>query len=615
MPISKPYLAVSKSIAGWAGFALVAIVAVNAMLTASPQEPGSVSQITAFHRSGQTFLTWIEVDSADGYHIYRHTSPITPATLSESERLTETWGPLDSETSKHRFAGTGAPTNFVIADGAAPLSDATGLFVYTTQPGEEGTAYYAVTTTRRGKESLILSMGENSLAKGVSESVDTPQPILVASINGGGGRAYTQFMDYANWNPTLQGYAFNYSVALPPDYDPSRSYPLMVRLHAYSDRYQLEPEAEYGWNVIQLFPDDPGEAFDTLHTWWYGFVAEHDYRDSRSIPETGRVVNFTEQRVVRAISEVINNPFYKVDDQLVHVVGHSMGASGALSMGMRYGNVVSGIYASQPMTNYRSSPQFQKNFRRLWGRPSVNLPIVNGGPYSQPILKYGESGSEPTGVWDWVNHVRQLARRAGDDMAILTVDHGKADTTIDWQTQGRPFARALNNARVGFSAASIEGQIHDWMLFGAVVHSMYGLGYGDTFPWRYPLGMSFPGLSNGSDSGALTPLSVGDEHYNATIEWATPWTPFGEDIVDLPARYEITLRSVSVESQHVDVTPRRTQLFSVPPGKACRYLVLDAANGQTLADGRVLSDTKGLVSILAVPIQPIAGSRLSIDCT
>lgn len=613
MPTSKPYLAVSQT-ARWAVgviAATIGIIAVNVSFTA----PSQATEITAFHRAGQTFLTWAEVDEADGYHIYRHTSPITEATLPEAERLTNKWGALDSETSRHRFGGTIVPANFVITEGAAPLGDATGVFIYTTQPGEEGDAYYAVTVTRRGKEFPLLSTGENSLSTGVSESVNTPEPVFVTSINDGGGRVYTQFMDYANWNPTLQGYAFNYLVDLPADYDPSQSYPLMVTLHAYDQRYELEPLAEYRWNVIQLFPDDPGVAFDTLHTWWYGFAAEHDYRDTNSIPRSGRVVNFTEQRVMRAVSEVINSSDYNVDDQLVHIAGHSMGASGALSMGMRYGNVVSGIYASEPMTNYGTSPQFRNSFRRLWGRPGVNLPIVNGGPYSEPIRKYGELGSEPTRVWDWVNHDRQLTRRAGDDMAILTIDHGKADTTIDWYTQGRPFARALNNARVGFSAASIGGGVHEWMQFGAVVHSMYGLGDADAFPWRYPLGMSFPGLSNGSGSGALAPLPVGDERYNATIEWATPWMPFGEKITDLPTRYEITLRSVSAESQLVDVTPRRTQLFSVLPGTACSYVVTDAASGRMLEDGSVLTDTDGLVTVLAAPIQPDAGSRLSIDCT
>ncbi|MEE9321666.1 MAG: hypothetical protein V3U76_14570 [Granulosicoccus sp.] len=608
------YFAVGRA-AKWVVLAIVAVAAVVAMLTMPSRASGTATGISAFHRSGQTFLTWSEVGEADAYHIYRHTSPISNATLSEAERLTDKWGALDSETSKHRFAIATAPGNLIIADGTIPLSDASGLFVYTTQPGEEGMAYYAVTTTRRGKELLTLTAGENSQAIGVVESVDTPEPILVASINDGGGRAYTQFMDYANWNPTLQGYAFNYSVALPPDYDPTRSYPLMVRLHAYTDRYQLEPATEYGWDVIQLFPDDPGEASGSLHTWWYGFVAEHDYRTAESIPSAGRVVNFTEQRVMRAVNEVIANPDFNVDDQLIHFIGHSMGASGALSMGMRYGNVISGIYASQPMTNYRSSPRFQKNFQRLWGLPRVNLPIVNSGPYSEPIQKYGESGSDPTGVWDWVNHVRQLARRAGDDMAILTVDHGKADSTIDWQTQGRPFVRAMNSARVGFSAASIEGQIHDWMLFGAVVHPMYGLGYSDdAFPWRYPLELSYPGLSNGSDSGALTPPPFGDEHYNATIEWATPWTPFGENIVDLSARYEITIRSATDESQLVDVTPRRTQLFSVLAGTKCRFTVLGVANGRLLADGSISADVNGLVTVLAIPIQPNAGSRLSINC-
>ncbi len=118
-------------------------------------------------------------------------------------------------------------------------------------------------------------------------------------------------------------------------------------------------EAEYEWQTIQLFVDDPGSDRGTQHTWWYGFAADHDYQNDGPIPESGVIRNFTEQRVLYAIDEVVANTDFNVETSRVHAVGHSMGGSGALSLGIRYGNVFSAIYSSQGMTNYSTSPTFQ----------------------------------------------------------------------------------------------------------------------------------------------------------------------------------------------------------------------------------------------------------------
>lgn len=331
----------------------------------------TAGQLVAVHRSGQTFLTWPETGAQTEYHIYRHNLPITSANLATAERLTSQWGPVGADTSRHRFPAGAAPINLIISDLAAPLSDATGLFVHTTQSGEAGDAYYAVTAVDSGVEaSTILA---TSLR--VTESISTPEPVLAVSVNGGRGRVYTQFMDYANWNPTLAGYAFNYSVALPANYDSSQSYPLQINLHAYNRRYRLESQAEYGWQVIQLFPDDPGHGTNGgIHTWWYGFAAEHDFiADAGLNPVTGTIVNFTEQRVLQAVDEVITNADFNVDADLIHAYGHSMGASGALSLGVRYGNVIASIYASQPMTDFEADVSFKSEFQSVWGNPATGL--------------------------------------------------------------------------------------------------------------------------------------------------------------------------------------------------------------------------------------------------
>ena len=136
-------------------------------------------------------------------------------------------------------------------------------FVYTTQPGDSASAYYAVTAVSNGVESIASLM---TVGDPVSESVQTPRDVLTLSINGGNGRLYTQYMDYSQWNPTFNGYIYNYTVALPSNYNPARSYSLMVEPHAHSEINKFVEQSEFGWQVISLFPYDPGEAVAVSYT-------------------------------------------------------------------------------------------------------------------------------------------------------------------------------------------------------------------------------------------------------------------------------------------------------------------------------------------------------------
>ena len=151
----------------------------------------AATAIQAFHRSGQTFITWTEdgAVTGEGYHVYRSNAPITTANIGSAQKLTAKWGALDDQTSVHKFAATAAsvPDHFVINDLASPLADNKGLFVFTTPNGSSGTWYYAVTQVTNGTESLTLTAGQNTLATGVSELVATPQPVLTVSTNAGKG--------------------------------------------------------------------------------------------------------------------------------------------------------------------------------------------------------------------------------------------------------------------------------------------------------------------------------------------------------------------------------------------------------------------------------------------
>ncbi|MEZ5651554.1 MAG: alpha/beta hydrolase-fold protein [Burkholderiaceae bacterium] len=578
---------------------------------AYPDDPGrSLAPIAATRRAGQTFVTWVEDDAASGekYHVYRHDQPITSANLATAKRLTQRWGALPEGTAVNGNAGTQDPKNFVIRDLDSPLPDGIGLFVHTTQPGESAQAYYAVTEVVGGVERTDIVAGVNSLSTPVSEAVQPPSAVFVQSRNRGLGRLYTQFMDYEHWNPTLNGYAYNYAVGLPENFDPSRAYPIKLELHAYGGSHRRVDAAEFGWPAIQVLPDDPGGT-GSAHTWWYGFARNHDYRQPNTVPTNDVIVNFTEQRVLRILDELMHDPQIKVDPTRTHAWGHSMGASGSLSLGIRYGAVFAGIYASEPMTNYATSPVFIGEFERLWGRRADNLPIANEGPDAAPIARYGEGGDAPTGVWDWMDHGRQLQRRRGEAFAFLMFGHGKDDRTIDWATQGRPFIAQLDSARAAFSSIAQGGWDHTWMAFAGVNHAMFSRGYTDLGDYAYPATMTWPALHRATASGPLLPGDTGTDHYNLDIEWSTPWNSFASNPVDSADRYEISLRS-TVGNQTVDVTPRNTSAFKPRPGELWRWRV--TAGFSTLAQGSSQVDGQGLLTIPGVPV-PVGGSRLIIE--
>lgn len=563
--------------------------------------------ISASYRHGQTFLVWRESGSADEYHVYRHTSPISDANLSAAARLTGTWGPLGNDTSVNRYGGNSVPGNFVISDSGQTVSDDRGLFVHTVQNNQQGAVYYAVTSVVGGVEDRTIVPGRNATTNPVNEFVSTPRPVLTVSTNGGKGRIYTLYMDYARWNPTLKGYAYNFSVALPANYSSSTDYPLMVKLHSYNEPFQFESQSEYEWPVIQLFPSDPGEEVGSTHTWWYGFAKDHNYLTQGSIPNSGSVENFSEQQVLASVEFLINDGQFSVDKNLVHVWGHSMGGSGALALGMRYPGVFAGIYASEPMTNYAGSPVFQENFTRLWGQRSSNLRIVNNGRYNGSISNYNS-----TGVWSWMNHQEQLKRRRGDRFSYLMVDHGKADQVIEWQSQGQPMAQVFTDARVGFSASAVGGAGHSWLGFDSVVTSVFGLGYGDETAWRFPGNSSFPGIHNASGSGSLQPGATGDDRHNKTLEWSTAKNNFHQGIVDSSNRYEISLRSTTT-NQTADITPRNTNSFRPSAGVVCNWSATSIGGNSSVGSGNSTVDGDRLLTIRGVSILA-SGTRLLISC-
>ena len=185
--------------------------------------PRPATGLRAFHRAGQVFLTFKEVDcpfidaDADAlagrkpaedvswnrfsqyrsdlsggkiaeiaYRVYRHGKPITAANLHEAELLGEVpqLSILDERMIKTEWKGEriknvrlgGARVPRVCVEPKKELPVGTGVFVRTTD--KAGTFHYAVISVRDGVENSRQINAGNSLAEPLRESLARPEPIL-----------------------------------------------------------------------------------------------------------------------------------------------------------------------------------------------------------------------------------------------------------------------------------------------------------------------------------------------------------------------------------------------------------------------------------------------------
>jgi pimeloyl-ACP methyl ester carboxylesterase len=572
------------------------------------------AQLTAFHRSGQTFLTWPELPdgTTQTYRIYQHSTPFDAASLNQAQLVaevpqgsgifwTERARALEPPPEDKSYASL---RNYVITDGGAQLPDGTGLFVWTTH--EDGDFYYAVTAA----DGSILGV-----AGPVAERVSEPEPVLAWQSSSGLSRVYTQFMDHSTYNPTFdaprvgngwlgqpeelvadipqQQYAYNYWVGLPTVENCGgtipEQVPLILRLEGWGSRYAVPDAAEY-WCAVMIWADDPSQS------WYYGFSAVHDYRTESPVT-AGPIVNYTEERLLSAVHDVLRTASQPaIDPNRIYVYGHSMGATGALALAERYPQMFAAATAGEPMTNFAAAAMWIDELEGKWGARSLNLPIENRGPDAAHLVPYNS-----TGVWDWQNLAEQLSARRGDEMAFIAIAHGTQDTVIDWQAVARPAYAYFYTGRRAFIGEIIDAD-HTW------------LGFREHPNWNFEA-MSFrrdesiPALSNASGSMGIPPDGPGG--YNLSLEWSSSGNDFAGLPIDTPDRWAIVLRSMA-GNQTVDVTPRRLQQFKLVAGNAYTWQNVHLSDGAAIQGGTVVADADGLITITGFEVDEI-GNQLVLE--
>jgi len=221
-------------------------------------KPKQITGLKAFHRHGQTFLTWTEIeDIAEGkaditwgemvkkvracnpmvgiipkwpdreirYSVYRHTAPITAANIAQAEFIHDV--AQGSVYTEDRIArgkkGEHGPT-FLIAGQVLRrvmleknkfLPPGTGF--HWTTAAKAGKAHYAVVTSVNGVENTA-DFSDANTAGPLDEKVAQPAPMLVAEkVSDLRGKQKRQYVErwYSWWCvPPLSAYPRRYDVAI-----------------------------------------------------------------------------------------------------------------------------------------------------------------------------------------------------------------------------------------------------------------------------------------------------------------------------------------------------------------------------------------------------------------
>lgn len=613
--------------------------------------------ISVVHRSGQSFLSWKEnlATSGEVYRIYRSNEPVSAASLPQAQFLAEV-GENSARIWANFFVSDGIwsprlTDRMVFADNVGPLHQGTGALVWTLGAedfggGSTGQGYYAVTIKQPGGEETFLP---EYTAGPVDESVAPPAPVEISDSTGvrpgPGGHYYLQYMDLRTWNPTFHApnknnqyygfdpsdpslstalaYVYDYSVFEPtpelcggqvPD-----TLPVMVFLHgARGNRYGTPDKYPYPYCAYGVYPIDQSE------TWYFGFARSHDYRTDDPVGEDDVIVNYTEQRVLRMVADLMRNPPGKpVDPQRVYLFGHSMGGTGSMAMAQRYPNVFAAVYSGQPVTWFRPTDGVTESWpgqgARNWGDQALNLPIAISAPenWAAHLQKYNG-----VGVFDWEDlpsafDSSALPDRSADDMAPFAVDHGTADDSVKFRSQAERLYPILMDSNRTWAGA-ITGKSHEWSVFG---WALPNLGKVNDVPF-YNLSVirdeTIPGLSvastdrDGDPEGEVIP-------YNQGLLWSASWNAWDGPPVDEPEEWQMSFCAVAAgsttcgtgEAFSIDITPRRLQSFQPIPGVEYAWENIQVRDGSVVDQGTVSPSANGLITVRGFQVSP-EGNRLRI---
>ncbi|MBI2842858.1 MAG: hypothetical protein HYX78_05605 [Armatimonadetes bacterium] len=502
-------------------------------------------------RAGQVFLAWSDDSPPRHYRVYCSESPIIDSSFGEAILVADEVLPGSAkdliETQRALSKGQADPDVGYSLTNLGPRLDPTGsLWVHTVS--EERQRYYAVTRVQSdGDEDRTLVLGTNSLTQPIAETIGQPEPVVDSeSVTPIWGNICTTFLHWATPDQSLaDGSPFKFILEQPAQ---SSTLPMTIVLHGYSRI--LDDPSEQRWRFVLSLSDWHPFLPHGGYDWWFGYA-----RDYESGAIEGPVVNYTEKRLLWTINWIMTN--FPVDKEQILLTGFSMGASGALTFGIRHPELFAAIEALCP----NISP----------GLPGIGWTqdqlVSIWGPVEGDVLT--SEGVSPWERQDCTNYVRNCK----SDLPFIKVNNNRNDTVLPW-FQSPPFYKALNDGRHGC-----------WIGWGNNGHTVSTSGYPEEFIEKKARDirkdrpfLAFTNASSDDEPGAGDP-SDGDPVGQMGCEFV--W----ELVRDTQESFAFRARCQS-GSSNVDVTPRRKQQFAPNSGTDLVYMVTDELDN-VISEGRV----------------------------
>jgi len=565
-------------------------------------------QLRVFHRHGQVFATWGEVEGEDvTYNLYRSRVPITQGSLEQAELVATG---IPQGTGHDFIAERNArfwkrplpdPGTFIIERAAGPLPPATGLFVYT--PQENGHFFYAITAVHPDTgEDRQVRVGRNSQLASVAQSLVEPGPILLTQEQEGSDVR----LDYLHWGTpalaSVDGHPYRFRVVRRAEDKDKRGLGLIVQLHPYTGIYSQAKWGRPGLLLLGLDDFTPAIPEEYHHSFWFGYrenlgrcyltgrfgkQAAGAGLPSDAVPEPVPVRDYTRRRIRWTIDGVISH--FPVDGNRVYLKGSSMGGAGTVGFGLRHPELFAALEANVPLINApRSKAWAYKLLGQIW--QAENWPDLPDG-----------QGNTLRGRLDDSAYV--LGAKV--DLPFLKFVNGRRDGAIGW-SQIPEFIRAMQKARQPFMCAWHNGEHH-----GLREGEVPNFTAFDILQIRRD--QCVPAFSNAStadDPGSGDP-GQGDlvGGINDDFRWEVEKDSRDELVLKL-WRLPKSGKHAGVKEATVDVTPRRRQAFRPPAGAEVTVRNVSAEDGSVLQKLAVTVEPTGLFTAPQVRVSLEPGSRL-----
>lgn len=558
---------------------LRACALVTLALAAQAQQ---ASEVRAFTRSGQTFVTWRELPQAGvRYRVYRGKGPIRSTSDLPNTALL---GEVDDRSSRNqgRSLASGVESTWVVTAGAPALDQNQGLFVHTIDAPLSG-VNYAVTALVNGVENLTIVRGQNSTASGQLEVPAPSEPVLQKTDDDGELWAHwvtnvpTPFQDALSLWPS-HGFNFRYE---PGGAAGPRG--LVVRLHAAGQQYSQ------GWPQRFEVPSDVDilalsdlQAY-TSFSFWFG--AQEDL-PALPGPDT-RVSNYTQRRVLWTLDWLQARLGAASDPERVYVVGGSMGAIGGMYLLEEAPERFAAAFFRNGLYDLRADDYRNPGaFGGLFGALKLNLPTLQGIPILTRTNALEMSRREPTREWPLIRTI-----------------NGRNDDTVGWSSAVELYAGLAQDGRAA---------VHYWDLREHNPNGYWkdlerGL-LKRTFQIRRnrPL-LRFLECSFDDDAGDGTPA---DGDPIGSISSAVDFDPETASAQADGLDFDVYLRASGVLDDapaargFAALAPRRTAPFALAPGELVHF---ELREGARRVDEHVLvADEHGHVR---TPRAPLAVTR------